>query len=221
MAEKQLDAFLELMPKSSMSVRALGESLDYQQNAATTYGGIAINSFKLNSSGVGALGKSGDKSEEVTPEQRKKLAEMVKWMETQKAAKNAEKNPGAKEDRNFAFEITKDIDSSSPILYRAYCSNSYMPKRPQFNAFEQAMVTFRKTGAHEDMPVVYLMMMFRDVYVSTYKFKADGAGAPEETIEFKALGCSMTYAPQASDGTMNVQPIERGWDLKLYQTVSS
>lgn len=202
MPDRELDGYLELTPGKTMAAaRSLGESLDSQHGANQAYGAIHLKSFKFGASRHSSVAGSEDGKLDVR--------------DFAKLLKAEQKNYEAGSERSeFGFTVAKEFDASSPFLYRAYCSNSCKPKRPQFNAFSDAVVSLRKTGADSDKPSDYLVFRFREVAVTGYTFKIDGPEPPQETVVFKALYCKMEFYPQRADGTLEKQSIWREWDLR-------
>ena len=204
MAKQALDAFLELTPSRKMTAPIGGESLDAKQNAKGPGKAIIeIMSFRFGDAKSLAKAKEADK----------------------KAAKNQDddddvptradvagaKRTGKVED-DYRFQISKQIEKSTPYLAQAYFSNSFKPKRHEYNSFSEAKISFRKLGAHTEHPKAFFTLTFRGVYVVGYEIQTQGADPPEETVNFCFQTCEMSYKPQSTDGTLGVANI-KGWDF--------
>ncbi len=105
------------------------------------------------------------------------------------------------------FEITKQLDRSSPALFRAYCSTHSLTTR---EVFDTATVTLRKASG--DARVAYLVLTFNDVVTVGYTLSVDSSAFPRETVTFSFAKCKMEYKPQNDDGTLGAA-IRTGWNF--------
>ena len=105
------------------------------------------------------------------------------------------------------FEITKQLDLSSPDLFRAYCSSHSLATR---EVFETGVLTLRKATGGTRQP--YLVFNFNDVVVVGYTLQIDSTAFPRETVTFSFAKIKMEYKPQKDDGTLGT-PIRSGWNF--------
>ncbi len=204
MAKQSLDAFLELVPARKMTAQIGGESLDAERKE----GGqgraiIEIMSFRF-----------GDaKSLAKAKEAEKKAASRAGDDDGEEAGAplSGGKLSGTVED-DYRFQITKQIEKSTPFFAQAYFSNSFKPKRQEYNSFAEAKIVVRKMGAHAKHPVSFFTLTFRGVYVVGYELQTQGAEPPEETIDFCFQTCEMSYKPQLADGTLGAANA-KGWNF--------
>lgn len=180
-----LDGFLELKFRGAPAVT--GECRD---SAFSLKKAMAIKSFEFGTE-LGSSSKEDDEDEEDEKTGKK---------QPEKPKSNS-KNP-----TNFKFSITKDVDSASPALFKAYC----MHASAGVSQFDQAIISLRKAGGSDRF--VYLVMEFAGVFVSSYTLSAtSGDELPEETIEFVfQTSVKFRYQPQTSagHGAANI----KGWN---------
>ncbi len=105
------------------------------------------------------------------------------------------------------FEITKQLDQSSPDLFRAYCSSHSLATR---EVFETGVLTLRKATGGTRQP--YLVFNFSDVVVVGYTLQIDSSAFPRETVTFSFAKVKMEYKPQKDDGTLGTA-IRSGWNF--------
>ena len=205
MAKQALDAILELFPSRKMSAHISGESLDNdwsQQSRAKAI--IEIVSFRFGDA------KSLAKAKEADKKAAKRQGDDDED-EPESGGVSSGKKTGNVED-DYRFQITKQIEKATPALAQAYFSNSFKPKRHEYNSFDEAKISFRKLGAHRKHPTPFFTITFRGVYVVGYELQTQGVEPMEETIDFCFQTCEMSYREQARDGTLGVAKV-KGWDF--------
>jgi type VI protein secretion system component Hcp len=213
MAGKNLDAFLELTPAKKMRSKPTSEASDSTHGAgasnATT---MEITSFRFGN--AKALAKAKEQRERDKLDEDKKDEQDAEQDDAQSVhnARQMPAKPTGNKEEDYRFEITKDIDASSPILMQAFFSNSFKEKRQENNSFSDAKVSIRRTigGSHANKP--YLVFAFRGVYIVTYEFETADDESPEETIAFCFQTCEMRYSQQMADGDLE-QAYIRGWNF--------
>ena len=105
------------------------------------------------------------------------------------------------------FQITKEMDLSSPDLFRAYCSSQDPEKR---DVFDSGTVTLRKaTGKAR---AAFLTYTFNDVIVTSYSLDIGGDASPKETVVFSFARVRVEFRPQKATGGMGLV-IKGGWDF--------
>jgi type VI protein secretion system component Hcp len=103
--------------------------------------------------------------------------------------------------------ITKELDLSSPDLFRAYCSTQDLEHR---DVFESATLYIRKaTGGKRK---VFLTFVFNDVVVTGYTLDIGSDAVPKETINLVFGKCRVEYKPQDETGRLSTA-IKGGWDM--------
>jgi type VI protein secretion system component Hcp len=205
MAKEALDAFLELTPSRKMVAQVSGESLDSKQgDKGSSNAIIEIMSFRFGDAKSLAKAKEADKK-------AAKRSGDDDDDEPDRAEVSAGKRTGKVED-DYRFQITKQIEKSTPYLAQAYFSNSFKPKRHDYNSFSEAKVLFRKLGAHAKHPKSFFSLTFRGVYVVGYELQTQGPEPPTETVDFCFQTCEMSYRAQSKDGTLGAPNIQ-GWDF--------
>jgi type VI protein secretion system component Hcp len=118
----------------------------------------------------------------------------------------------------FGFKVTKELDTSSAYLFRAYAwTYSGQPATKKQNRFPKAVLTFRKTGERE--PVVYLIMTFENVVVTSWGLGVKESGEPDEDVSFRFQKVLMTYIPQEKTGTADAPREEKGWDFSTNRLI--
>ncbi len=205
------DGFLELVPnQATMRVRIMGETQDSKQNTGDAPKGIQINSFTFgNASAIAAAQADRDaakkESDEEDDDDDKKKPDAGK-----KKPPAGEKT--GKKDQDYRFQITKQLEASSPHLLTAFFSNSNKEKRAEHNSFSEAKLSVRKPGGKDNRPNTYLVISFGNVSVVGYKMETQGSDPPTETVDFSFLTCEMRYKAQLADGTLDRANI-KGWDF--------
>ncbi len=211
--DQALDAFLELTPSKKMTVQIAGESLDAKRGESTgdAKALIEIASFRFGDAKSLAKAKEADK----------KAAARGDDDDGEDPARpsvaGAKRTGNVEED--YRFQITKQIDKSTPFFAQAYFSNSFKPKRHEYNSFAEAKVVVRKLGSNAKNPNKFFSLSFRGVYVVGYEIQTEGPEPPEETIDFCFQTCEMSYKPQAHSGAM-VAAIAMGWNFVAQQALS-
>jgi type VI protein secretion system component Hcp len=105
------------------------------------------------------------------------------------------------------FQIVKEMDLSSPDLFRAYCSAQDLENR---DVFDSATIALRKaTGKAR---AVFLTYVFNDLVVVGYSLEVGGDATPKETINFSFGKIRAEYKPQLATGKMG-NVIKGGWDF--------
>jgi type VI protein secretion system component Hcp len=105
------------------------------------------------------------------------------------------------------FQVVKEMDISSPDLFRAYCSAQDLEHR---DVFDSATVTLRKaTGKTR---AAFLTYVFNDVVVVGYSLEIGGDASPKETINLSYGKVRAEYRPQKTSGEMGLV-IKGGWDF--------
>jgi type VI protein secretion system component Hcp len=206
MAKQALDAYLELKPSRKMVAQVSGESLDDRQNeTGRAKAIIEIMSFRFGDA------KSLAKAKEADKKAATRGGDDDDDEEPTRAGVSSGKKTGHVED-DYRFQITKQIEKATPMLAQAYFSNSFKPKRHDYNSFDEVKVAFRKLGAHSRHPKAFFTLTFRGVYVVGYELQTQGPEPPEETVDFCFQTCEMSYKPQAQDGTLGTANV-KGWNF--------
>lgn len=103
--------------------------------------------------------------------------------------------------------LSKELDLSSPDLFRAYCSTQDLNNR---EVFETATLYIKKaTGGGRK---VFLTFVFSDVVVAGYTLDIGGDAVPKETINLVFGKCRVEYKPQEAGGGLGAA-IKGGWDM--------
>jgi type VI protein secretion system component Hcp len=206
MAKQTLDAILELYPSRKMSAHISGESLDSdwtQQSRAKAI--IEIASFRFSDAKSLAKAKAADKKAS------KRQGDDDEEDEPVGGEVSIGKKTGDVE-QDYRFQITKQIEKATPALAQAYFSNSFKPKRHEYNSFDEAKISFRKLGAHRKHATPFFTVTFRGVYVVGFELETQGVEPPTETIDFCFQTCEMSYREQARDGTLGTAKV-KGWNF--------
>ncbi len=105
------------------------------------------------------------------------------------------------------FQIVKQLDLSSPNLFRAYCSTQDLEHR---EVFESATVSLKKaTGGAR---AVFLKYTFNDVVIVGYTLEVGKDGLPKETISLSFGKVHAEYKPQTKAGELDPS-VQGGWDF--------
>src|ERR1700676_1986146 len=105
------------------------------------------------------------------------------------------------------FQIVKEMDHTSPDLFKAYCSTQDLENREVFDA---ATLSLRKaTGAGR---AVFLEYIFTDLLVVGYTLEIGPEGTPKETINFSSAKVHCESKPQANTGELG-DVVQGGWDF--------
>ena len=100
-----------------------------------------------------------------------------------------------------AFNITRKIDISSPIIYQMACSGT---------PFQLVSLGFRKSGGADVSGFMNLRFDFKLVAVKTISWEHDDE-SPKETMAFEYGGLIMRYCQQKADGTL-LGAVAGGWN---------
>jgi type VI protein secretion system component Hcp len=105
------------------------------------------------------------------------------------------------------FTITKEMDLSSPDLFRAYCSTQDLKTRDVFNS---GTVTLRKaTGGSR---AVFLTYSFEDLVVVGYSLDIGADAKAKETVTISFAKVRAEYKPQKATGELGAV-VKGGWDF--------
>ena len=184
----KVDGFLELLQANKQTPAVKGETLD--AHFAKTHA-MAITAFELNSEeGKAAAMKMMAAEQEGEDIDQSRI--------TAQQAKAKEESLKKKGGRRFSlsFEISKDVDAASPLLFMHYCERAFNKSKAQPIPF--ARVTLRKSGGPN--PLNYLVLEFSDVHVASYALDAAGSELPGEKIAFTFKSCTLLYTPQSAAG---------------------
>jgi type VI protein secretion system component Hcp len=119
----------------------------------------------------------------------------------------------------YTFQIRKQVDVSSPTLFRAYadyCARFLTKDEFQFSSAE---INFRKAGGKAEQyraysGTVYLKVTFENLLLVKYTFGDATSGSPTETIRFAFQKCKLSYQQQSEEGkTAPPAPEIKGWDF--------
>ncbi len=100
-----------------------------------------------------------------------------------------------------AFNVTRKIDKSSPIIYQMACSGT---------PFQKVSLGFRKSAGGDSTGVMFLRFDFKLVAVKTISWEHDDE-SPKETMAFEYGGLIMRYCQQNPDGGLGAI-IPGGWN---------
>jgi type VI protein secretion system component Hcp len=207
MAKQVLDAFLELIPSRKMTAEIAGEALDSKQNeTARAKALLEIMSFRFGDAKSLAKAKEADKKAA-----KQQGGDDDDDEDATRASVGSAKRTG-KVEEDYRFQITKQIERATPVLAQAYFSNSFKPKRHEYNSFDEAKITVRKLGAHAKHPKAYFTVTFRGVYIVGYELQTQGPEPLEETIDFCFQTCEMSYKSQSAEGTLGTANV-KGWNF--------
>ena len=96
---------------------------------------------------------------------------------------------------NFeVFEISKNIDSASPVLFQCCVQGVH---------FGTVGLALRKSGGGSDSAEPYLIYEFKLVFLNSVKWSGSGDDPPEESISFAYGAMTIKYHPHKPDGTMD------------------
>lgn len=116
----------------------------------------------------------------------------------------------------FGFEVTKEVDATSPYLFQAYCTTFSRRFLAEKNLYRKAEVTFRKAGKGQagNTGEVYLTLEFEHVLLTGYSLDTKADGESEETVEFAFRICKLRYQAQSAGGETQPPPELKGWDYR-------
>jgi type VI protein secretion system component Hcp len=112
----------------------------------------------------------------------------------------------------FGFEVEKEVDVSSPHLFKAFAVTYSRRKVDAVNFFPSAVVIFRKVGGPS--PTVYLTMSFGGVLVTSFSLDIGEDGMSKEKVKFRFQTTTMEYRRQDPTGKLNPPPEKKGWDFE-------
>lgn len=103
--------------------------------------------------------------------------------------------------------VTKEMDLSSPDLFRAYCSTQDIKTR---DVFDSGTVTLRKATGGARAP--FLTYTFNDLVVVGYSLDVGADASPKETVTLSYGKICAEYKPQKATGKMGAV-VTGGWDF--------
>jgi len=93
------------------------------------------------------------------------------------------------------FDVTKDMDYSSPVLLQAFCKNLTAESEP----FKKVVIYCRLPGSPS--PIVAVEVTFRNVYIVNFSMDVSGSDSvPTEKIKFVFDELELKYSPQKTSG---------------------
>jgi len=102
-----------------------------------------------------------------------------------------------------SFNVMKQTDASSPVLFQKCCMGQH---------FAKAQVALNKAGGTS--PVKFLVYDFTELYTESVQWSGGGGeDTPAEAISFAFASVNVTYTPQKTDGTAG-SAVVAGWDVK-------
>jgi len=210
-----IDAFLELTPNGppggKMRNRIAGETADVKKKrSGNDPAAMEVTQFTFANAKALAAMKQQEEMQELASSRASASGDEATEMNLPTLGKSTTARTG-KAEEDYRFQIRKQVDIASPFLMQAYFSNSFRGMRPEYNDFQQAKLTFRKTDARG--PKTYLTILFTDVHVVGYQLETDGKAPPEETVDFCFQTCEMIYRPQEKTGVLGTKNI-KGWDFR-------
>ncbi|HEX4000837.1 MAG TPA: type VI secretion system tube protein Hcp [Pirellulales bacterium] len=227
MAKDVLDAFIELTPSKKMRAQIAGEAQGAGSSSGSTAAKIEITFFRFGSAESLAKAKQLRDRDKMDEGKQEELEQKEEDSEIRIARERTSK-PTGETSQDYRFQITKEIERSSPFLMQAFLSDSYKPKRKEYNSFSEAKVTVRKLGhgvkqgSSQIVPQAFLEITFRGVYIVGYEIETRGKEPPEETVEFCFQTCEVKYISQAMTGELSSANSNiKGWNFKAQQELSS
>ena len=171
---------------------------------------IKDSEFPIKGESLDAVGRESDMihiySFDLAPQKKDSYGGDFDEEEEKKRKRKKKQRAGT---HSFIASITKELDNSSPDLLWAYCR--YIASPDKCKPLQSARVLVRKAGG--DQALVFLEFVLRNLYVVSYKLKADdGAKPPKEDIEFGFEYCEMIYRSQNPDGTQRA-PNSKAYDF--------
>jgi type VI protein secretion system component Hcp len=221
MAKEAIDAFIELTPSKKMRGGMSGEAQGADKSADSTVATIEISFFRVGSAKALAKAKALRDRDKLDESKKDELEEKEEDSEIRIARERPSVRTG-KTEEDYRFQITKEVEKSSPFLMQAFLSNSYKPKRKEYNSFSDAKVTVRKLGHSAKAPKAFLEITFRGVYIVGYEIETKAKEPPEETVEFCFQTCEIKYTAQAMSGELSSSNSNiKGWNFKAQQELKS
>ena len=220
MAKESLDAFIELTPSKKMRGPIAGEAQGTGKKSDGA-AAIEIKSFKAASAKALAKATALRKRSELDEDKQEELDEKEEDGDIHVIRERPTKLTG-RIDQDYRFQITKEVESSTPYLMQAFFSNSFKPKRKEYNSFSEAKLTVRKLGHTTKQPTPFLEITFGGVYVVGYEIETQGQDPPEETVEFCYQTCEVKYISQAMTGELlSANSNIKGWNFKAQEEIKS
>jgi type VI protein secretion system component Hcp len=191
-----LDAFLELI-KNGQPVA--GETLDKIFGAKKA---IAISGFSMET-------KEKEIEDTAGPQLDTAPTPIGQGTPSIRPSSRPQSDAPAKKECPVSFSIDKEVDASSTELYLGYCRNADQMTNPPYDT---AKVTIRKAGGPN--PLVYLVLEFSRVQISSYSVNTSSDKPPKEKVKFTCRAVKMQYRPQKSTTGFGSAKIT-GWDFDL------
>lgn len=220
MAKETLNAFLELTASKKMRASFAGEAQGTTKSSDGNVARIEVTMFRFSSGAELAKAKALRDRDRLTEERQEMLDEREEQGEA-RVLSQKHAPPTNDREKDYQFQITKQIDISSPFLMQAFMSNSYKPKRKEYNSFSEAKYTALKLGHSKSSPKPFLEITFRNAYIVGYEIETQGKDPPEETVSFCFQECEVKYTQQEKTGEMSTSPKIKGWNFKVQQETSS
>lgn len=221
MAKDALDAFLELTPSKKMRIAFAGEAQGTNKTGGENVARIEVTMFRFASEQELAKAKALRDRDRLDEEKQEQLEEKEEEGEARVLSQKHAGPSGATEE-DFRFQVTKEIDVSSPFLMQAFLSNSFKPKRKEYNSFSEAKITVRKLGHSTNAPEPFLEISFRSAYIVGYEVETRGKDPPEETVSFCFQACEIKYVSQAGTGKMTASTSNiKAWDFKAQKELAA
>jgi type VI protein secretion system component Hcp len=156
-----------------------------------------------------------DEEEDETPVRGGTSADKHQSGKDAKANKDKDKKKDKetkKKRAQWSFEISKDVDNATPLLFKAYCEHAQEQDPEPYTA----KLVLRKAGGKWSMN--YLELTFYDVQVISFEIKSEGDKLPKEKVAFSFRKCKFRYSAQKPDG--GARPNEKTFDWRLLQEQS-
>jgi type VI protein secretion system component Hcp len=119
---------------------------------------------------------------------------------------------------SFTFTIEKQVDCSTPSLFRSYCRATARDKAvPAFkSATVYVLVGGQKRTPDADWEKLSIVVMeFENLHVTSYQIKHDeDLNIPDEKITFYFDKYVMNYRWQEVSGATGQDPVKKGFDFK-------
>ena len=221
MAKEALNAHLELTPSKKMRASFAGEAQGANASASGNVARIEVTMFRFASEKELAKAKALRDRDRLDEAKQDELDEKEEQGEVRVLSQKHGGITGNTEE-DYRFQISKEIDVSSPFLMQAFMSNSFKPKRKEYNSFSEAKLTAHKLGHSKATPKIYLEITFRGVYIVGYEIETRGKDPPEETVSFCFQACEIKYTSQAMTGQLtSANSNIKGWNFKAQQEIAS
>jgi type VI protein secretion system component Hcp len=203
-----LDGFLYL--KGGARTPIHGESLDEKFSDKDAF---AINTFELSSPAAG-FGSANEDQDGAGDEGDEALVGSLgsgknETAGSPKPSQSAHKDKtkkSKKHKRRWTFEITKELDLATPLLFRAYCEHAQEEDPKPYTA----KLVLRKAGGKWSF--TYLELTFYEVQVISFEIKSESDKLPKESVSFSFNKCKFRYSAQKPDG--GSKPNEKTFDWR-------